>query len=146
MYMLKLINDSIMSLNNSKFFSGLVMIMLNIGSKYITIKLSKNQEEYLKNSLGRIFLLFAITWMGTRDIYMAIVLTSSFIIMTQYLFNEQSSLCIIPDKYKQFNDVLDKNKDNQVSEQEVAEAVKVLEKARRRDQKRMQLQMLNTFR
>ena len=122
------------------------MIMLNIGSKYITIKLSKNQEEYLKNSLGRIFLLFAITWMGTRDIYMAIVLTSSFIIMTQYLFNEHSSLCIIPDKYKQFNDVLDKNKDNQVSEQEIAEAVKVLEKARRRDQKRMQLQMLNTFR
>lgn len=146
MYMLKFINSSIMSLNNSKFFSGLVMIMLNIGSKYITIKLSKNQEEYLKNSLGRIFLLFAITWMGTRDIYMAIVLTSSFIIMTQYLFNEHSSLCIIPDKYKQFNDVLDKNKDNQVSEQEVAEAVRVLEKARRRDQKRMQLQMLNTFR
>ena len=28
------------SLNNNKFFAGLVMIMLNIGSKYITIELS----------------------------------------------------------------------------------------------------------
>ena len=28
------------SLNNSKLFAGLVMIVLNIGSKYINIKLS----------------------------------------------------------------------------------------------------------
>ena len=35
-------------LNNSKFFAGLVMIMLNIGSKYVTIELSKSQEAYLK--------------------------------------------------------------------------------------------------
>ena len=34
-------NKMIHSINNSKFFAGLVMIMLNIGSKYITIKLSK---------------------------------------------------------------------------------------------------------
>ena len=39
-------------LNNSKFFAGLVMIMLNIGSKYVTIELSKSQEAYLKNSYG----------------------------------------------------------------------------------------------
>ena len=39
-------------LNNSKFFAGLVMIMLNIGSKYITIELSKSQEQYLKNKIG----------------------------------------------------------------------------------------------
>ena len=49
-------------LNNSKFFAGLVMIMLNIGSKYITIELSKSQEAYLKNSVGRQILIFAISW------------------------------------------------------------------------------------
>ncbi len=54
-------------LNNSKFFAGLVMIMLNIGSKYVTIELSKSQEAYLKNSVGRQILIFAISWMGDWD-------------------------------------------------------------------------------
>ena len=48
-------------LNNSKFFAGLVMIMLNIGSKYITVELSKSQEQYLKNHIGRQLLIFAIS-------------------------------------------------------------------------------------
>ena len=36
----KNILESLKSLNNSKFFAGLVMIMLNIGSKYVTVELS----------------------------------------------------------------------------------------------------------
>ena len=42
--MITKIRENLASLNNSKFFAGLVMIMLNIGSKYITIELSKTQE------------------------------------------------------------------------------------------------------
>ena len=34
------LGESLSGLNNSKFFAGLVMILLNIGSKYITIKIS----------------------------------------------------------------------------------------------------------
>ena len=45
--MVSVILEYLKALNNSKFFAGLVMIMLNIGSKYVTIELSKNQEEYL---------------------------------------------------------------------------------------------------
>ena len=61
------INSSYLGyLNNSKFFAGLVMIMLNIGSKYITIELSKSQEAYLKNSVGRQILIFAISWMENK--------------------------------------------------------------------------------
>ena len=78
------------SLNNSKFFAGLVMIMLNIGSKYITIGLSKSQEQYLRNSAGRQMLIFAISWMGSRDIVIALILTAVFTILTDHLFNENS--------------------------------------------------------
>ena len=66
--MLGVIGQYLGYLNNSKFFAGLVMIMLNIGSKYITIELSKSQEQYLKNNIGRQLLIFAISWMGSRDI------------------------------------------------------------------------------
>lgn len=139
------IHKQIMSLNNSKFFAGVIMILLNIGSKYITIELSKNQEDYLRHYIGRVLLLFAISWMGTHDIYISIILTSAFIVMTQYLFNEESTFCILPSYLKRFNHILDKNNDTMISEKEIQDAIRVLEKAKRVEEKRRQLQMLNMF-
>ena len=92
--MLKSIMSYLSYLNNSKFFAGVVMIMLNIGSKYVTVELSKSQEEYLKNNIGRQLLIFAISWMGSRDILIALALTAIFTILTDHLFNEESSMCI----------------------------------------------------
>ena len=98
-------------INNSKLFAGLVMIMLNIGSKYITIKLSKSQEEYLKNSIARQLLIFSIIWMGTRDIILSIFITASFIVLTDHLFNEESNYCVIPNFLKNHAHILDANND-----------------------------------
>ena len=139
------IHKRIMSLNSSKFFAGVIMILLNIGSKYITIELSKNQEQYLKHYVGRVLLLFAVSWMGTHDIYSSLILTGSFIVMTEYLFNEESTFCILPSYLKRFNHVLDKNNDAVISEKEIDHAIKVLEKAKKIDEKRRQLQLLNMF-
>ena len=118
------------SLNNSKFFAGMVMIMLNIGSKYITIKLSKTQEAYLRNSIGHQILVFAICWMGTRDIITSLILTTIFIVLTQHLFNENSRFCLLPENWKKFEDVLDLDGDGKVTEDEVSQAIKILEKAK----------------
>lgn len=122
------------SLNNSKLFAGLVMIMLNIGSKYITIELSKSQEQYLRNSVGRQMLIFAISWMGSRDIVIALVLTAVFTILTDHLFNENSDFCIIPKNYRNFEDALDLNGDGVVSEEEIKKATELLEKAKKDEQ------------
>ena len=70
------IHDHIMYLNNSKFFAGVVMILLNVGSKFITIQFSKSTEEYLKMTVTKQLLVFAMAWMGTRDIYTALVLVA----------------------------------------------------------------------
>ena len=58
--------ENLRSLNHSKFFAGIVMLTVNIGSKHITIDISKSQEAYVKYTLGRQILIFAILWMGTR--------------------------------------------------------------------------------
>ena len=92
--------ENIYSLNNSKFFAGFVMLTMNIGSKYVTIELSNTQEAYLKYTLGRQLLIFAVLWMGTRDIVIALILTSVFIVLADYLFNENSKYCLLPEKYK----------------------------------------------
>jgi hypothetical protein len=132
-------------LNNSKFFAGVVMIMLNVGSKYITVELSKSQEEYLKNNVGRQLLIFAISWMGSRDILTALALTAVFTVLANHLFNEESDYCIIPKKYRKFEHLLDLNKDGEVSQDEIDKAHKVLEKARKKEQRREYLRNLNSF-
>ena len=68
------IHTHVLYLNNSKFFAGLVMILLNVGSKFISIQFSKSTEEYLKFSLSKQLLVFSMAWMGTRDIYAALML------------------------------------------------------------------------
>jgi hypothetical protein len=112
-----------------------MVIMLNIGSKYITIKLSKSQEQYLKNSLGRQFLIFAIMWSGTRDIVYAILLTGAFVAMADYLFNEDSNYCVIPGYLRNYVDMVDTNDDGFVTPTEAEEAIQTLKKLKKQKQK-----------
>ena len=127
-------NKSIFSglkiLNDSKFFAGLVILIMNIGSKYITVDLSKTQENYIKYSLGRQILIFAIIWMGTRDIVTSLIMTIIFILFADYLFNEHSRYCIIPDQYKELTIDAD-GEVNKVTQKEVNDAIKVLKLARK---------------
>ena len=128
--------EHIYSLNNSKFFAGFVMLIMNIGSKYITIELSSSQESYLKYTLGRQILIFAILWMGTRDIVIALILTCIFIIFADYLFNENSKYCLLPEKYKDLELELDKNKDGKISTKEIQDAIQTLKKAHKMKQQK----------
>ena len=132
-------------LNNSKFFAGIIMIMLNIGSKYVTVELSKSQEQYLKNNIGRQILIFAISWMGSRDILVALALTAIFTVLTDHLFNEESAYCVIPPRYRQYEHILDLDKNNIVTQDEINKAMQVLDKVKKKDQKREQLRNLNNF-
>jgi len=119
------------NVNNSKYFAGLVMIILNIGSKFITIKLSKSQEAYLGGKIARQLLIFSVLWMGTRDIFVSIAMTAAFIVLTDHIFNEKSKFCVIPQRYRVYEDILDENKDGVVSDEELGRATKILEKARK---------------
>ena len=73
---------------------------MNICSRYATLELSKSQEYYVKYIFGKQLLLFAIIWIGTRDIIISIVLTILFLILADYLLNDQSKYCIIPSNCK----------------------------------------------
>jgi hypothetical protein len=142
---LSYVNHHILYLNNSKFFAGVVMILLNIGSKFITIQFSKSTEEYLKWSVSKQLLVFAMAWMGTRDIYAALGLTAVFTILSDYIFNEESSLCIVPHKYRVLHKLVDTNEDGVVTEPELAAAIAVLEKAKREKQRKEQKEAFKRF-
>jgi hypothetical protein len=145
MSFLSYINHHVMYLNNSKFFAGVIMILLNVGSKFITIQFSKSTEEYMKYSLSKQILVFAMAWMGTRDIYAALGLTAVFTILSDHLFNEESSMCIVPHKYRVLDKLVDTNDDGVVSEPELAAAIIVLEKAKREKQRKGQKEAFTKF-
>lgn len=128
--MYKSINNRLNLLNDSKLFAGLVMILLNVGSNYITISFSKNQQQYLKNKLGRQILIFAMSWVGSRDIIISLLLTAAFTILADHLFNEESRMCILPKKWKNLNSALDLNNDGKISDDEIEKAIDILNRVR----------------
>lgn len=132
------IHDHVLYLNNSKFFAGVMMILLNVGSKFITIQFSKSTEEYIKNSVTKQVLVFAMAWMGTRDIYASLGLTAVFTVLSEHLFNEESKFCVVPHEYRVLHKLIDTNNDGDVSATELAAAEALLEKAKREKQRKQQ--------
>jgi hypothetical protein len=125
-------------LNDNKFFAGIIMLIMNIGSKYISIELSKTQENYIKYSLGRQILVFAILWVGTRDVFTSLVLTAIFILLADYLFNENSKFCLIPNKYKELEE-------RPITSKDVNDAINTLKIAQKHKNKDNDKQINNTL-
>jgi hypothetical protein len=137
-----------MFLNNSKFFAGIIMILLNVGSKFIAIQFSRSTEEYLKMNITKQILVFAMAWMGTRDIYTSLVLTAVFTVLSDHLFNEESPYCIVPKKYRILTKIIDKDGDGVVSDSEINNAIAILEKAKQnktRNEQRKSFLLFNSY-
>ena len=83
------------TLNQSKYFAGIMMIVLNLGSKYITMELSENQDELFKNKIIRRFLVFTVVFVATRDIFVSLIITGIFVIPVSGLFNENSRFALV---------------------------------------------------
>ena len=142
------VHNHVMFLNNSKFFAGIIMILLNVGSKFIAIQFSRSTEEYLKMNITKQILVFAMAWMGTRDIYTSLVLTAVFTILSDHLFNEESPYCIVPKKYRILTKIIDKDGDGIVSDSEINNAIAILEKAKQnktRSEQRKSFLLFNSY-
>jgi hypothetical protein len=124
------LHDNIQSINNSKIFAGLMIITLNVASKFVNIKLGKTMESYLKHTFSRQILVFAIAWMGTRDIYIALVITLLFTIFMDYLFHEDSEYFVLSEEFRDHHiSLLEENET--VSDEDIKKANEVLEKAKK---------------
>jgi uncharacterized membrane protein len=131
------------TLNNSKYFTGIMMILLNIGSRFVEIKLNDSMESFIKYNIAREVLIFTMAWMGTRDIIVSIVLTAAFMVLSEFLLNHKSNYCILPDKYKYLK--VDTNQDGKISDTEINKAIETLEKARKQKENERNSEFLNYY-
>lgn len=88
-------------MNSNKYLAGIALLMLNLGSKYLIIDISKSTEQLLKLTIIRRFTLFSIFFIATRNILVSLILTAVFIVFSSGLFNDNSKFCILPKKLKQ---------------------------------------------
>jgi len=132
---LKYIHEHVQALNSSKIFAGIMIITLNIVSRFVNIKLSKTMESYLKYTFSKYVLVFTIAWMGTRDIYIALFIMGCFIIVSDFLFDEESMFCVLPEEFKDHHlTILEENENMEnVTDEEITKAKKVLEKAKQQN-------------
>lgn len=143
--MMFILDKNIRSLNSSKFFAGIIMIVLNIGSRFISVKFSKSTEEYIRYGVTKQILVFAMAWMASRDIYTSLALTAIFTVLSELLFNEESKLCIVPQKYRLLNKIIDENNDGEVDEVELNNAISILERAKKKQEDKQKKTSLVDF-
>lgn len=80
--------------NTNPYFIGLMMLMLNLGGRFIGMEVSKKQEQFLQHPWVRRVLIFTVLFVGTRSIQIAFWATLAVVLLLGYLFNENSALCL----------------------------------------------------
>lgn len=120
-------NNSVKSINESKFIAGIMIVIMNIASRFVTVHISKSMEAYLKYTFSRNVLIFTICWIGSKDTIVAICVTLLFIFFVDYLLNEESILCILPSSFINHHKAL--STEQFITKDELDKAMDVLEKA-----------------
>ena len=89
-------DSALINLSNSPLFNGSIMLLSNIGGKYLALDLPKNIDVLFQDyAILRYLILFSIFFMATRDIKISILLTLFYFIIIKFLINEDSMFCIM---------------------------------------------------
>lgn len=130
------LHNQVQMLNNSKMFTGLMILTLNIASRFVNFKISKTMEAYLKFRFSKYMLIFAIAWMGVRDIYIAILIVLVFVVLTDYLLDEESIFYILPEEFKDHHiSMLENENEETITPADIKKAEETLAKAKKQTKK-----------
>lgn len=86
-------------LNESKLLAGILIVMINISSKFVDIRLSQPMEAYFRHTFSRHLLVFAVAWMPTRDVVLAAVISLLTIFVVDHLTNIRSPWCALSEQF-----------------------------------------------
>lgn len=132
------------NLNTSTFFAGFVMLVLNIGARYINLDLNSSTESWIKYLMSKEVLVFAVSWMGTRSIYYALVITACFTIVVDHFMNVDSKYCVVPSKFRDLHKMTEEKHgpEKKVTDLEISNALHTLEKAKKEKEETDHLELV----
>lgn len=80
--------------NTNPYFIGVMMLVLNLGGRFLAMDVTKEQEKIFQNPWFRRFIIFTVLFVATRNVAVAAVLTLFVVILFNYLLNENSALYV----------------------------------------------------
>ena len=93
MHSLEFIQIKCEQLAENKIFIGLIMIMVNIGARFIIEELSDEHREIAKGETFRKIVIFCSVFMATRDIMISLIVTIIFVVvMNEVLKTEDTKV------------------------------------------------------
>lgn len=79
-----------------KMLSGAASLSMNVAMRHVLQDLSPMQQRLFQSSGFKCIAVFAMFYVSTRDVMLAVVLTAVTIVLLRHLLHEHSPLCIIP--------------------------------------------------
>lgn len=90
---------SIHEINMNPYVLGIAYILLNLGGRFMVLSVTPGQEAFLQNIVFRPLLLFAIMFIGTRNLIVAFWMTLVVLLVLHYFLNENSDWYLLRDWY-----------------------------------------------
>ena len=81
--------------NTNPYFIGLMMLLLNLGGRFLAMEVTKEQEKFFQNPWFRRVLIFVVIFVATRNVFVAFWMALVIILILGFLFNENSALYVL---------------------------------------------------
>ena len=91
------LEQALLAINTNPYFIGLMMLLLNLGGRFLGMELSKEQEKVFQNPWVRRALFFTVLFVATRNVFVAGIMTLFVLLIFSFLLNENSELCLWQD-------------------------------------------------
>lgn len=112
-------------INSNPYFIALLMFTMNVGGRFLQLEIPPYFERIFQKPLARKFLLFAVFFMASRDIRIALLLTIVASIVFHFILREGTIYSVVrqEEKKKEENkkkeDVGKKEKDIKIVEENI---------------------------
>ena len=85
---------------DNKYLIGIIMVIINLGARFIVNELNEDQRNMINSKYLRRSLIFLVIFMATRDIVISIILTVVVVLFIFEFFNSDSEYSLVPKKKK----------------------------------------------
>lgn len=90
------LSSTIMWLQTNPYLVGILMLLLNLGGRFLALELTKKQEAFLQSTWVRPLIFFTVIFVATRNLVAAFWVTLLFFFVIWVAANENSPFCMIP--------------------------------------------------
>ena len=90
------LSNTIMWLQTNPYLVGVLMLLLNLGGRFLALELTKKQEAFLQGTWIRPLIFFTVIFVATRNLVAAFWVTLLFFFVIWVAANENSPFCMIP--------------------------------------------------